>query len=82
VKEGLLWFDNNPNHKLADKVKQAAARYRTRMHCKPTICYVNADDYSEKTSKVDGIVLRSSITIRPNYLWIGVEDDAKLAKAA
>ena len=82
MKEGLLWFDNDPNHKLADKVKQAAVRYKVRMQCKPTICYVNVDDYSDKTPKVNGIVLRPSITVRPNYLWIGVENEAKLTKAA
>ena len=82
MQEGLLWFDNNPSHNLADKVKHAAARYKTRMRCKPTICYVNVDDYSDKTSKVDGIALRPSITVRPNYLWIGVENKAELAKAA
>jgi len=75
MKEGLLWFDNDPQRKIADKIKQAAKRYQTRLHCKPTVCYVNAGEFDGKIDEVDGIHLKPAANIRPHYLWIGVEHD-------
>ena len=44
MKEGLLWFDNDPQRKLAEKVSRAAARYQVKFGCRPTICYLNAGE--------------------------------------
>jgi hypothetical protein len=73
MQEGLLWFDNDPKRKLADKVKRAATRYRRRLRSKPTVCYLNSEEFDDKLAQVDGINLKSAPNIRPHYFWIGVE---------
>lgn len=79
MKEGLLWFDNDPRRKLVDKINQAAGRYRTKLQQKPTVCYLNADEFDGQINEVDGIYLRPVSYIRPNYFWIGVEQESKAA---
>jgi hypothetical protein len=76
MQEGLLWFDNDPQRKMADKIKQAAKRYQSRLHCKPTVCYLNSEEFDTSLNQVDGIHLKPARNIRPHYFWIGVEQDA------
>ncbi len=79
MQEGLLWFDNDPGRKLADKVKQAANCYRTKLRQKPTVCYINADQFDTKVDKINGIRLKPAVNIRPHHFWIGVENGSKAA---
>lgn len=82
MREGLLWFDNNPNVELTDKIRQAAARYRVRLKQKPTVCYLNPNQLDGESGRVNGIQLKAAAYIRPHYLWIGVENEAAPSKAA
>lgn len=82
MKEGLLWFDNDPHRKLPDKVNRAATRYQAKLHCKPTVCYLSADGFDGKIDEVNGIHLKPVTYLRPNYFWIGVEQENVLSKAA
>ena len=75
MQEGLLWFDNNPQHKLADKISQAAARYQDRLQHRPTVCYLNANEFDKNVEIVDGILIKPSPRVLPHHLWIGVEAD-------
>ena len=80
MQEGLLWFDNNPELDLSDKVNLAAARYKSRVGRKATVCYVNFEEFDDTNCTIGSVILRPAVHIRPNYLWIGV-DDAALPKA-
>ncbi len=82
MQEGLLWFDNNPNRALAEKVKQAAARYKDRLRKKPTVCYLNVDQFDGAIEEINGISLKPAANIQPDYLWIGVDNRRQRAKAA
>ena len=82
MKEGLLWFDNDPKHKLIDKVNRAASCYRTKLQRKPTVCYINTDEFDGEINEVNGIHLKPAVNIQPHYYWIGVEQDPVSAKAA
>jgi hypothetical protein len=82
MREGLLWFDRNPQHKLIDKVKQAATRYHTRFGIKPTVCYLNAVDFEGQPAEVNGITLRASPLMLRHHLWVGVEQETTQARAA
>ena len=73
MKEGLLWFDNDPNLALGDKIKRAAARYQARLQHKPTTCYLSAKDFNAEMGEVQGIQLKPAHNIQPHYFWLGVE---------
>jgi hypothetical protein len=82
MREGLLWFDNDPKRKLADKIGQAATRYQVRFGRRPTTCYLSDRDFDGETAEVNGIRLRPVINVRPHHFWIGVEQETVTAKAA
>ncbi len=82
MREGLLWFDNDPKRKLADKIGQAVTRYQVRFGHRPTTCYLSERDFDGKTEEVSGIRLRPVSHVRPHHFWIGVEQETVTAKAA
>lgn len=42
---GLLWFDNDKQRSLEDKVARAAAHYRQKYGAPPTVCFVNLGEF-------------------------------------
>ncbi len=82
MKEGLLWFDNDPRRKLADKIDRAATRYRAKFGCQPTTCYVNAAELEDQIQEVNGIRLQAVGNILRHHFWIGVDNETLLAKVA
>jgi hypothetical protein len=82
MREGLLWFDNDPNRKLADKISRAVTRYQARFGRRPTTCYLNARDFDGQTDKINGVQLKPASDVRPHHFWIGVEQETLTAKAA
>ena len=75
MREGLLWFDNDPTVQLKDKIRQAAKRYKIRLNRAPTVCYLSAEQFSADLATIGGIAVKPATYIRPHYLWIGVEND-------
>jgi hypothetical protein len=82
MKEGLLWFDDDPRRKLTDKIGQAATRYQVKFGRRPTICYVNEADLNGQQNEIKGIRLRSVSNVLRHHFWVGVENDTVRAKAA
>ena len=76
MQEVLLWFDNNPRRKLADKVIQAADRYRITFSQRPTTCYLNVADLNgcKDGDEVRGLRLQAVPNVLRHHLWIGVEN--------
>jgi hypothetical protein len=84
---GMLWFDNDPNKKLGQKVTEAARYYRNKYGGWPTLSFVSpsmyhADDEPgvplqlEKTVDVSQgfqVKVREHRSILPNHIWIGLE---------
>ena len=86
---GMLWFDNDPKAGLTTKVERAAAYYHTKYGRTPTLCFVHPSMLAEnaQASKnpssgegsnsgyaVAGVEVRSTRSVLPNHLWIGVNN--------
>lgn len=69
---GMLWFDKEKEGGVADKVSRAAEYYRRKYGKLPNVCYVNPRMMDEEKLQVDQVVVKSSLSIQPNYFWIGV----------
>ena len=82
MNEGMLWFDNDPKRGLIDKVDRAAKYYQAKLRHRPTVCYLNAEDFDAKLEAINGVLLKPASNIRPNYFWLGVENNVIQAKAA
>lgn len=74
MKEGLLWYDDNPGRELAEKVGRAARRYRQKFGTTPNVCFVHHSALSNgKTRKAGQIRISASPTVLRHHFWIGTE---------
>jgi hypothetical protein len=82
MKEGLLWYDNDPKRSLAVKVDQAVNRYQVRFGRKPTVCYLNEVDLNGHAGEVKSIRLQAKANVLRHHLLVAEENQSPLAKAA
>ena len=82
MKEGLLWFDKDPQHSLSDKISRAAQRYRMKFGQKPTTCYLNTYDFNGEVEEIEGVLLLPTTNVQRYHFWIGIENDSPTLKAA
>ncbi len=71
---GMLWFDNDSKTDLATKIHQAADYYRNKYGKTPDMCFVHPSMVENVTYQGNGIELRTSRSVLPNHLWIGVNN--------
>jgi len=81
MKEGLLWYDDDPGRELAEKVGRAARRYRQKFGAAPDICYVhplalrgNGDNDGQKVGQVHVAPLSSVLR---HHFWLGREEKGR-----
>jgi hypothetical protein len=78
VKEGMLWFDNNPHTALMEKVLRAAEYYKTKYDHVPNLCFVHPSMLKGHSNQVEGlpgnISIQSNRFVLPGHLWIGVQE--------
>ncbi len=89
MQSGLLWFDNSPGRGLADKVGDAARRYREKFGALPDTCYVNQSALDKGALTVPlagapGKALRvlPAPNVLPHHFWVGVEEIRDQREAA
>jgi hypothetical protein len=84
LKTGLLWFDDNPNRDLEEKVLRAAAYYERKYGQTPTVCFVNTTAVNG-VKKAGHVQIRGSRSVLAHHFWIGIAEKrnrtAKKAKA-
>ena len=75
MKEGLLWYDDS-ERELADKIGQAARRYRQKYGASPDACYVPPSvlEGNGKSKHVGGIRVAPSPSVLRHHFWLGQEE--------
>jgi hypothetical protein len=75
MKEGLLWYDDNPARELADKVGRAARRYRQKFGAVPNVCYVHPSALggNGQVHQVGGLRVASLPSVLRHHFWVGQE---------
>ena len=88
IATGLLWYDDDTRHTLAQKIAEGADRFRERIGYEPTACQLNpalipaapasgASSGSTRRSRIPAptpsLRLLPDEHLRPNYFFIGVE---------
>ena len=71
MEEGLLVFDDNPDHNLDTKVALAAARYKRKFGTTPNTCYVHPS--AEPAGPVGCVEVKPLSTVLKHHFWIGRE---------
>jgi len=83
MKEGLLWYDDS-GRDLADKVGQAARRYRKKFGAPPDACYVHPSALkgNGKVKDVGGVRVMALPSVLRHHFWLGREGKRRRGKAA
>lgn len=74
MKEGLLWYDDDPGRDLAQKVGRAAQHYRKKFGRRPNVCYVHPSLVQEEREEVDSVSISSLSSILRHHFWLGEEE--------
>ena len=76
MKEGLLWYDDDPKRDLMEKVGRAAQRYRQKFGVPPDVCYVHPSAVSSngQVRDVSGVQVVSRLSVLRHHFWIGQEE--------
>ncbi len=68
---GMLWFDDNTQREISEKIKRAADHYRTKYGVNPDTCYVHPLTLFAMKSGVPGIEVKATNGMLPNHFWLG-----------
>lgn len=84
IREGLLWYDNDPKRGLDDKVLRAARRYQQKYGMAPNVCYVHPSVLADsgRSDHVDGVHLAVLRSVLPNHYWLGNDEGLPTPAAA
>ena len=84
MKEGLLWYDDNPGRDLAEKIGPAARRYRQKFGTAPEVCYVHPSTLggNGKVKQVGGVRVASLPSVLRHHFWLGREEKRRRRGAA
>lgn len=69
---GMLWYDDDPQRSLKDKVLRAARHYRRKYKEEPDICFVHPSAITNERS-VDGVRIRALSSVLRHHFWLGIE---------
>jgi hypothetical protein len=85
MKIGMLWFDNDKQTDLVTKIEIAADYYQHKYGLRPNLCYVHptmtpergdaATEDNEHVLEAGNVRVKTSQTVLPNHIWIGVNGD-------
>jgi hypothetical protein len=81
---GLLWYDDDAQRPLAEKVARAVEHYRAQYGMAPTVCFVNPRMLPARKapSLAAGVHLRPSPNVMVNHFWIGIGADVQTVAPA
>ena len=79
---GMLWYDNNPNLSLKNKIEKAVLYYRQKYRREPNLCLIHPSMVEDGKSNagtvelgnMEGLTVRTYRPVLPGHLWIGMED--------
>ena len=78
---GMLWFDNDSNSDLVDKVSRAAQYYAGKYGNHPNLCFINPSMVVEDEGNISGeekitagqVEVRLTNSVLPHHFWIGTQ---------
>jgi hypothetical protein len=74
---GMLWFDNDTQSDLDQKIQRAANYYQQKYGKQPDLCYVHPSmalplQNGNPGNKAGGIEVKTTKSVLPNHFWIGI----------
>lgn len=77
MKIGMLWFDENSEMGITQRIKRASDYYHSKYGHKPNLCFVNPETIGGKqVLPGSAMKVKSSPTLLHDHFWIGVEEES------
>ncbi|MFB0546651.1 MAG: hypothetical protein ACETWB_07055 [Anaerolineae bacterium] len=76
MKIGWMWFDDDPERSIEEKIEQAARRYHQKFGRSPNTCYVNVLALSQDELRCGEIKVIAVSNILPHHFWLGMADSS------
>ena len=82
MREGLLWYDDDPARDLTEKIGRAARRYRQKFGTSPDVCYVHPSAVSGngKGRRVGKLHVAPLPSVLRHHFWLGREEKRRARK--
>lgn len=76
MRTGLLWYDDDPERELAEKIKRVVQRYEQKYGTPANVCYVHPSALggNGKVQKVDRVRVMSWPSVLRYHFWVGREE--------
>lgn len=70
---GMLWFDNDQNTTLTNKIDRAAQYYKKKYGHSPDVCFVHPTmiEAAAESKQTAAMEIKASEMILLHHLWIG-----------
>jgi hypothetical protein len=79
MKSGLLWFDDDPQRRLEEKVLRAATHYERKYGRSPNLCFVHPSVFNgngkHPVKRAGGVEICPGRSVLPDHFWLGVAED-------
>lgn len=83
MKVGMLWLDGDRRIGINERVQRAVAYYRGKYGRTPNLCVVHPSTLGGEVYQEGGEVeVRTSVSVLPDHLWLGVREPEGLGSAA
>jgi hypothetical protein len=69
---GMLWYDDDSQRPLGEKVARAVDYYKTKYGSVPTVCFVNPAALKDAPDTAAGVQIRSARNVMVDHFWLGV----------
>jgi hypothetical protein len=79
----MLWLDDDRRTGISERVDRAVAYYRGKYGRRPNLCIVHPSTLGEEVYHGSADVeVRTSFSVLPDHLWLGVNEVERLEPAA
>jgi len=75
----MLWYDDDIDRTLEERVKLAVASYKARYKFIPNLAYVHPTEHPGGICIFDEVEVRATRSILPSYIWIGFKEEQEKA---
>jgi hypothetical protein len=76
MKVGMLWFDENREVAIEQRIMQASEYYHLKYGHKPNLCFVHPDAIEVEAQIVEAAMkVKPSQTLLQDHFWIGLDDE-------
>lgn len=69
---GMIWFDNDPQKNINEKIHAAIRYYQNKFGNQPTICSLNPKLEELLVKPVTDIEVFYNPNLSPDHIWLGV----------